>query len=537
VEFPNNVRALRAAKKLNTLVVKSYKEVKERMLTMPKKNSIRESFFVNGKTISEIYRETGHDRKTIREVINNDDWTKKPPLVRVGGTPKLDPFKGKIDEWLTDDKRSKRKQRHTAIRVYNRLRTEKGTMETFNCSYETVNAYVQKRKKEIYGSQNDGYLPLEHKAGEAQCDFGAADYYENGAYIEGRHLNISFPHSNQGYLQMFPGENTECLFEGLENIFLHIGGVPPEIWFDNATPMVKSIRAGGERGLTDRFIRFKEHYGFTAMFCNPDSGHEKGSTEVKVGYHRHNMLVPVPRFKELGEYNRHLLELADADSARGHYRVGLTIRELHEEDRSVLLSLPRNEFDSAGYEMARADKYGIIRLDDGKHEYSTSPKYAGGAVTVKLTSTTVTILEESGRAIVTHKRLYGDKKSRSMNWIPYLELLAMRPRAVKYSGIYGLLPAEITDYLNASKPTNTSEIIRMIAEFTKRTGFESAVATVAQAAKRSVSDPDSLKALHRRLHLDIPELPPLPQQSAPHLDPLMPDLSKYDFVIDRGCMQ
>ena len=466
------------------------------MLAMPRKNSIRESYFVNGKTISEISRETGHDRKTIREVINNNDWSTPPPPVQAGGTPKLAPYKEKIDEWLMEDKRSKRKQRHTATKVYNRLRTEKGTMETFDCSYETVNAYVQKRKKEIYGTQNDGYLPLEHKPGEAQCDFGAADYYENGTYIEGHHLNISFPQSNQGYLQLFPGENTECLFEGLENIFRHIGGVPPEIWFDNASPMVKSIRAGGERGLTDRFIRFKEHYGFTAIFCNPDSGHEKGSTEVKVGYHRRNMLVPVPRFKELGEYNRHLLELADADSARDHYRVGLPIRELHEKDRSVLLPLPRNEFDSAGYEVARADKYGIIRLNDGKHEYSTSPKYAGCTVAVKLTSTTVTVLDESGRAIVPHKRLYGDKKSRSMNWIPYLELLARRPRAVKYSGIYGLLPAEIKDYLDASKPTDTSGIIRMIAEFTKRTGFESAVATVAQAAKRSISDPDSLIFLH-----------------------------------------
>lgn len=507
------------------------------MLAMPRKNSIRESYFVNGKTITEISRETGHDRKTIREVISKDDWSEPPPTMKEADTPKLDPFKAKIDEWLTDDKRFKRTQRHTATRVYNRLRTEDGTKETFDCSYETVNTYVQKRKKEIYGAQNNAYLPLEHKPGEAQCDFGSADYYENGTLTEGHHLNVSFPHSNQGYPQLFPGENTECLFEGLVNIFEHIGGVPPEIWFDNASTMVKGIRAGGERGLTDRFIRFKEHYGFTAVFCNPNSGHEKGSTEGKVGYHRRNMLVPVPSFKELGEYNRHLLELADADGARDHYRAGVPIRELHEKDRSALLPLPQNEFDTAGYEVARADKYGIIRINDGKHEYSTSPKYAGGTVIAKLTSTTVTILDESGRPVVPHKRLYGDKKQRSMNWIPYLELLARRPRAVKYSGIYGLLPAEIRDYLEANKPSDTSAIIRMIAEFTRRTGFESAVATVAQAAKRNVSDPDSLKALHRRIHMDIPELPPLPQREAPHLDPLMPDLSKYDFAIDRRCVQ
>jgi hypothetical protein len=301
--------------------------------------------------------------------------------------------------------------------------------------------------------------------------------------------------------------------------------------------MVTQIRAGGARGLTERFIRFKEHYGFAAIFCNADAGNEKGSVEGKVGYHRRNMLVPVPRFKDISEYNRHLLELADADGARGHYRKEIPIEELFEKDRAVLLPLPRNEFDTAGYVVAKADKYGIIRLADGKHEYSTSPKYAGGTVTVKMTSAAVTILDESGHPIVPHKRLYGDKKARSMNWAPYLELLARRPRAVKYSGIYELLPREIKEYLDANLPVDTSDIIRMIAEFTKRTGFESAVATVAQAAKRNISDPDSLKALHRRLHMDIPELPPLPPGTAPSLAPLMPDLSKYDLVLERGMLQ
>jgi transposase len=468
-------------------------------------------------------------------VINKNDWNEKPTVEQGTKRKKLEPFESKIDEWLTDDKRSKRKQRHTARRVYDRLRSEKETRDTFECSYETVNAYVQKRKKEIFCTQNDGYIPLEHKPGEAQCDFGAADYYENGLLIEGHYLNISFPHSNQGYPQLFPGENTECLFEGLVNIFAHIGGVPPEIWFDNASPMVKWIHSGGERGLTDRFIRFKEHYGFTALFCNPNSGNEKGSVESKVGYHRRNMLVPIPNFEELSEYNKHLLELADVDGLREHYRKEISIWELHEKDRLALLPLPRNGFDTARYVTARADKYGVIKLEDGKHEYSTSPKYAGGTVTAKLTSKMVTVLDDTGRPIVTHKRLYGNRKLRSMNWAPYLELLARRPRAVKYSGVYSMLPAEVRDYLEANKPGDTSEIIRMIAEFTKRTGFESAVATVAQAAKRNISDTDSLRALHRRLHLDIPELPPLPPGTAPHLDPLMPDLSKYDIALGGVC--
>ena len=35
--------------------------------------------------------------------------------------PKLDPFKADIDAWITEDKKAKRKQRHTAQRIYDRL--------------------------------------------------------------------------------------------------------------------------------------------------------------------------------------------------------------------------------------------------------------------------------------------------------------------------------------------------------------------------------------------------------------------------------
>jgi hypothetical protein len=84
---------------------------------------------------------------------------------------------------------------------------------------------VAAKKKEIYGDRK-AFLSLEHIPGEAQVDFGDADFYENGKLHSGKYLNLSFPHSNKGYMQVFKGENQECLFEGLKTIFEHIGGVP-----------------------------------------------------------------------------------------------------------------------------------------------------------------------------------------------------------------------------------------------------------------------------------------------------------------------
>ena len=97
------------------------------------------------------------------------------------------------------------------------------------------------RKKELY-QDNSCRLPLEHITGEAQVDFGEADFYENGTLYHGFYLNLSFPFSNVGYTQLFKGENQECLFQGLKDIFEHIGGVPHKLWFDNASTIVKVLK-------------------------------------------------------------------------------------------------------------------------------------------------------------------------------------------------------------------------------------------------------------------------------------------------------
>ena len=502
---------------------------------MTKKNDIRDDYYRKGKTVSEIARDTGHDRKTVRGIVMQDDWNLPPadtaakPLC-----PKLGPFKPLIDEWLTADRLSKPKQRHTSRRVYNRLRTEDGTKGIFNCSYETVNIYVKAKKKDLYGDRAEGYIPLNHAPGEAQADFGTAEYIERGARIEGKAFNMSFPYSNQGYQQLFPGENAECLFEGLANVFGHIGGVPHEIWFDNMSAAVIDIRSGADRLLTDRFLRFSAHYGFSPVFCNKGQGHEKGSIENKVGYQRRNMLVPVPAFAVLDEYNRGLLSLCDKDGDREHYRHVELIRSLFREDKKRLLPLPKDAFETAGHRTAKTNKYAIVTLDK-LYEYSTAPALALTRVKIRLTSQYVTICDENGREVVTHERLYGDKPARRMNWLPYLDQLSRRPRAVKYSGVYDMMPDEVKRYIDGNSGGDVGSIVGMLAEITRRTGWESAVATVAEAVSRQANDPDSLMALHRRLHMNVPELPPIALPlGIPGLVAYSPDLAAYDVPAMKG---
>lgn len=259
---------------------------------MAKINCIREMFFEKGLSYAEISRVTGHDVKTVRKYIQMKNFNPQNPRPARKRGSKLDKYKKKIDEWLEEDKEARRKQRHTALRVFNRLIELYG--QDFDCSYRLVAGYVAEKKRSLYSQESQFFMPLVHIPGEAQVDFGEAEFYEKNELTTGHYLNLSFPHSNAGYLQLFKGENLQCLVEGLINIFAHIGGVPIRLWFDNLSPVVNKILRNHGRDLTDAFLRFKNHYGFVAAFCNPGKGNEKGNVENKVGYHRRNLLVPVP---------------------------------------------------------------------------------------------------------------------------------------------------------------------------------------------------------------------------------------------------
>lgn len=506
------------------------------MLTMDQIHHIRELYYEQDKNISEIARETHLNWRTVQKYVDMTDFNAPVPKPEAEkkSCPKLEPYKPLIDSWLQEDKKAPRKQRHTARRVYNRLNDES---TDFNCSYRLVAEYVRHKKKQMHLDNRDkGKLPLVHHPGEAQGDFGSADFYENGRLYSGKYFVLSFPYSNQGYHQLNYGENMECLLEALDAIFRHIGGVPSEIWFDNTSTIVTKIIKGGSRNVTDRFARFQEHYGFRAVFCNPESGWEKGNVEGKVGYSRRNFLVPVPRFMKLSDYNKEQLIKADADGRRDHYRKNDQICDLFEVDKKVLLPLPAVSFDLAGYHTGiHTNGWGKFSLDGGRHEYSVSPNHTNTTVTVKLTSRTVTVLDEHFKEIVTHRRLYGEEHQESMEWVPYLSYVSRHPRSLKNTGIYSMMPDEMKQYLDSCAGADRGKILKILAELTERTGFDSALQTVNQAILYQVTDTDSLKNLYRRLYADVPELPPMDMKGiAPQMEQMAADLGAYDRLLQRG---
>jgi transposase len=450
------------------------------------------------------------DRKTAAKYMGEEDFSGQA-WVRKAAVSKLDPWKPKIDEWLEEDRRMRFKQRHTAQRVHQRLLADYPA--EYRCSYPLVQRYMKQKKRER--GPDRGYLELVWPPGEAQGDFGEADIREGGLVRTIKYLCLSFPNSNAAYIQGFGGEAAECVCQGLRDIFHHIGGVPRRIVFDNAGGVGRRVR--DKVTLTDLFLRFKCHYGFSVSFCNPDAGHEKGHVENKVGYVRRNVFVPIPVVETLERWNQDLLKRMEEDFERPHYKKGLTIGELWAEDRRHLSPLPDKPFLVERLERVGTNGYGKFCLD-GRHWYSSAPEYADRQVTAGIRAHTVVVYRENGSPLSIHPRSFGENRTDTADYATSLQTLLRRPRAWANSPFRAGLNETLRDHLDALSKSDLRRVLSVLSESASTFGFELAMESLQEAVRRGTVDAFSLQAISVRIAYD--GLLSAPNQG--------PDLKTYD---------
>ena len=124
-----------------------------------------------------------------------------------------------------------------------------------------------------------------------------------------------------------------------------------------------------------------------------------------------------------------------------------------------------------------------------------------------------------------------------MDWLPYLTYIARKPRSLRNSGIYDMMPQNMQIYMDNCESKERGRVLKVLAELTERTGFTSAVNTVAEAVRLNATDPDSLQSLYRRTYTDVPLLPPLDNNaSIPHqkVIPFRNDLQMLDAALVKG---
>jgi hypothetical protein len=118
-------------------------------------------------TIRAVAKKLGVHRRMVRQALSNP----LPPEKKIPerAEPKLGPLKEFIDGILESDRRAPRKQRHTAHRIYIRVRQE---MPQADVSESTIRRYVARRKVEIGSAQHEVFIAQSYAFGdEAQVDW------------------------------------------------------------------------------------------------------------------------------------------------------------------------------------------------------------------------------------------------------------------------------------------------------------------------------------------------------------------------------
>ena len=440
---------------------------------MTKQNDIRQ-LRRQGDSVAEIARKTGVSRDTVYKYRDKDDFSPSPP-VRSARPSKLDPYRPLIDQWLDDDLRSGRKQRHTATRVHARLVEECGA----DVSLSTVSRYVRAARAERrHGSEQ--YLDLVWAPGEAQADSGEADFYILGVRTRLSYFVLAFPFSNVGLAQVFPGENAECVCQALRNIFEFCGGVPTKIVFDNAAGVGR--RVSDAVRVTDLFAACSAHYGFRYRFCNPYSGNEKGAVENKVGAVRRNLFVPVPQVRSMDSYNGRLLARCMAMSSKPHWIKGEPEARLFEEDRLAMIGLPAKPFECVTYVTRKADKKGKVSVGEkGRHLYSTDPSLAGRKLVVGLRATAVEVYDDGGALVCTHERAYGTAPTDSSDPTSQLGLLALNIGAWENSRVRMALPDDLRAHMDSLGRDELKAEVRVMRDQAKTSGWAATLQAMSMA--------------------------------------------------------
>lgn len=390
------------------------------MLKVDQYSYIRTAHRVYGKKIKQIARETGHSKNTIKKVLrgeyNGYKQRSRQPY------PILEPYLKIIDQWLKEDKQHPKKQRHTAVRVFNRLKQE----HDFQGAETTVRRYVREAKLRLGVGAPQAFIPSDPESGvEAEVDWGQCIAIIGGIKTRLKFFCMRSKFSGKHFVRCYPCERQQALFDGHIRGFAFFGGIFPILIYDNLTTAVQKVFCGKDRILQESYDKFRGYYNFEPRFCNRGQGHEKGGVEGLVGYARRNYMVPVPSAESLEDLNQKLLQ---ACLAYGGHRIAgreKTVNELYEEEKGHLLSLPNIPFSNLEPASAKVDKYSTVSVD--KNRYSVPPSYVYFQVNVVLHVDHVEIFYGS-KKIATHDRLYGNNK---WSLLPehYLELIQQRPQA------------------------------------------------------------------------------------------------------------
>ncbi len=362
-----------------------------------------EEFFVirdlhhQGLNISQISRETGYHRNTVRKYLTAQ--TMPVPAPRRVRPSKLDPFKEYIQQRIRDYPLS-------AARIYREIQ-ERG----FDGKYTIVKDYIRKIRPP---TSVPAVFRFETKPGvQSQVDWGECGHLN----VDGRRrklycFSMILGYSRMRYVVFTLSTDTYTLIQCHLGAFEYFGGYTEEILYDNIkTVILKRALRAREHQWNPKFEDFFSHHGFIPRLCKPYCPQTKGKIENTIGYVKRDFLLG-GTFSSLDDMNRQVLQWCNRVNATPHGTTNeIPFDRLHQENLKSILAIPP-------YLLRREEHRKISReayISYLGNRYSVPYRYAGREAVVEIQSDQMVVrvgTETVCRHIIVpgHARIIREKK-------------------------------------------------------------------------------------------------------------------------------
>lgn len=257
----------------------------------------------SGRTISEIARLSGYDRKTVRRCLREQSWT---PYQREAVPGLLEVHR----PWLIE---RAPQVNYSARILYQELRGTRG----FTGGYDTVKNAVRPLRAEA-ACASLTQVRFETGPGEqAQVDWGQVKVRFADGPCEVHVFVMTLGYSRRAYAEGYTNERMGSLLSAHEHAFAHFGGRCAELLYDRMRTVVLGTEGGAPRW-NPTFQAFARHWGFEPRLCRPYRAQTKGKVESGVKYIKRNF-IPGRVFRDLEDFNAQLHAwLVDVADVRIH---------------------------------------------------------------------------------------------------------------------------------------------------------------------------------------------------------------------------
>ena len=382
---------------------------------------IRREYEFGVGTIAGVAKKLKVHRRMVREAIGSAlpmprKKVERPRWKLAGGGG----VRGQI---LETDKKAPRKQRHTAHRIWERMRAEMPECSDLRTDGSAVRPGAQDRPGPG-GSRSVRSAELRLGRGGAgglvrslrRSGWGAdeaAGASPCAAWPAARRSTARFcmPRSRRSWRRTSWRSpiSAGCFAGSVTTI---------------SSSAVKKILRGQRREETARFIAFRSHWRFESEFCTPGEGHEKGGVEGEVGYFRRNHWVPVPQAVDIAELEPAAARRAAAKMSSGRSPGGSRASARHWWwSGSICCRWRRREWIWRKRAFPTVNSLGCVKVLTNAY---SAPLKAGTEVHAKVYASTVELWHD-GRCVARHERCYR-RQQQVLDLEHYLDVLSAQAR-------------------------------------------------------------------------------------------------------------